>query len=80
MKHDKHMTKKRHKNDRKMLKLQENEICQKLVVFVPFFCHVYCHCPAIVLSLPFFFFNQFFNFLAWKQQNHWTIEENQWTN
>ena len=80
MKHDKNMTKKTTEKWQKRLKLQENDICHKLVVFV-FFLVMF-----IVIVLPlschclFCFFNHFFNFLAWKQQNHWTIEENQWKN
>ena len=65
-----HITHQNHKN----IKEHQGNTCV--------FCHVFLPFPAIschFLVIVCLFFNNVFNFLAWKQQNQWTIEENQWT-
>ena len=64
-----HITHQNHKN----IKEHQGNTCV--------FCHVFLPFPAIschFLVIVCLFFNNVFNFLAWKQQNQWTIEENQW--
>ena len=70
---------KKQKNDRKCWNSRKMKFATNLW-FLSFFwsclLSLSCHC----LVIAFLFFNHFFNFQAWKQQNHWTIEENQWKN
>ena len=66
--------KKTTENDRKCWNSRKMKFAKNSRFFLSCLLSLSCHC----LVIAFLLFNHFLNFLAWKQQNHWTVEENQW--
>ena len=69
------------KHDKSMIERSQNILNPgkwNLPTTCVFFCHVYLAFSCHFLVIVFLFLNHFFNFLAWKQQNQWNINQNQW--